>query len=102
MEGLVGERGYSMYDIFRPRLWDNERVEWWYAQNMFLYVRRGVGERFAGSLPAEGWALPARAIHPRHRRQKWEGRLRALGRARPSRLIAECRSRLARVADLGR
>ncbi len=33
--------GYDVYDIFRKKFWENEKVEWWYRQNMFAYIRRG-------------------------------------------------------------
>jgi cyclopropane fatty-acyl-phospholipid synthase-like methyltransferase len=62
---LFAARGFVLYDMFRPRFWMNENVAWWYAQNMFLYVRR---ERSA-QLPAcqalgEGFKYPERAVHP--------------------------------------
>lgn len=31
--------GFVFYDVFRDRFWNNEKVDWWYAQNMFLVVR---------------------------------------------------------------
>jgi SAM-dependent methyltransferase len=34
-------RGYVPVDCLRRRVWDNPDVEWWYAQNTFLYVERG-------------------------------------------------------------
>jgi hypothetical protein len=37
---LFGAAGYECYDLFRPRLWRDKRVESWYRQNLFLYVRR--------------------------------------------------------------
>jgi SAM-dependent methyltransferase len=37
---LFGGAGYECYDLFRPRLWRDERVQSWYRQNLFLYVRR--------------------------------------------------------------
>jgi SAM-dependent methyltransferase len=30
--------GYSPYDIVRPKLWDDDRVEPWYRQNTLIYV----------------------------------------------------------------
>ena len=30
------ERGYHFYDIFREKYWQENRIEWWYRQNMFL------------------------------------------------------------------
>lgn len=41
--------GMRLYDFVRPRIWNDERVDWWYAQNTVLFSRlelnvtRGVG-----------------------------------------------------------
>jgi SAM-dependent methyltransferase len=34
-------RGYLPVDCIRRRVWNHPDVEWWYAQNTFLYVERG-------------------------------------------------------------
>jgi SAM-dependent methyltransferase len=39
--GLFAERGFAAVDCLRRRVWADERVEWWYAQNAVLYVERG-------------------------------------------------------------
>lgn len=31
---------YEMIDYFRPLIWDNENIEYWYRQNLFLVVNR--------------------------------------------------------------
>jgi SAM-dependent methyltransferase len=31
-------QGYRVTDGLRPRLWDDERVDWWYAQNLLLFA----------------------------------------------------------------
>lgn len=31
---------YAPYDLFRPLFWGDEEVEFWYQQNIFLYVRK--------------------------------------------------------------
>ncbi len=31
--------GYVGIDCVRPRIWDNNNVEWWYRQNTFIYVK---------------------------------------------------------------
>jgi SAM-dependent methyltransferase len=33
-------RGYVPIDWVRPRIWRDEGVEWWYAQNVLLYAER--------------------------------------------------------------
>lgn len=32
-------RGYVCADCIRPRIWSNPGVEWWYAQNLLVYLR---------------------------------------------------------------
>lgn len=32
--------GYAPIDCLRKRIWQNEKVEWWYAQNLLLYVEQ--------------------------------------------------------------
>jgi hypothetical protein len=33
-----GAHGYVTVDALRATFWDDERVEWWYAQNMLFFV----------------------------------------------------------------
>lgn len=33
-------KGYEAIDCIRKKVWHNEKVEWWYAQNILLYCRR--------------------------------------------------------------
>src|SRR6202007_3322970 len=35
---LFNERGYVPVDFVRKRIWRDETVEWWYAQNALLFV----------------------------------------------------------------
>ncbi len=39
------DAGYQVIDCIRRRFWDNPRVEWYYAQNMFFYATREAVER---------------------------------------------------------
>lgn len=34
--------GYSFKDVFRNYFWNNEKIDWWYRQNMFLVVKNSV------------------------------------------------------------
>lgn len=38
---IFRENGYLPYDFFRPVIWGNEAVEFWYQQNAFLFVKTG-------------------------------------------------------------
>jgi SAM-dependent methyltransferase len=42
---LFRERGYVPVDFVRKRVWQNEGVEFWYAQNTLLFVQQSVAER---------------------------------------------------------
>jgi hypothetical protein len=39
--GLFASHQYVAFDMFRPVFWGDSRVESWYQQNTFLYVRQG-------------------------------------------------------------
>jgi SAM-dependent methyltransferase len=58
-------KGFVGYDPFRRLFWNQGDVNWWYAQNMFLFARTEIAGRFA-SLPRIGGegSLPERHIHP--------------------------------------
>jgi hypothetical protein len=33
------EKGYAAIDCLRKKIWQNDNVEWWYAQNVFIFAR---------------------------------------------------------------
>jgi SAM-dependent methyltransferase len=62
-----GRQGFLPVDCLRRRIWANTEVEWWYAQNAFLYVEQGpleadpvLGREYEAAGPV---ALPL--VHPR-------------------------------------
>ncbi|MFN7020438.1 MAG: methyltransferase domain-containing protein [Phycisphaerales bacterium] len=62
-------RGFVCVDALRPRLWDDQRVRWWYAQNTLVYVARDhlVEQPALTSLLKEHPALPSiplSLVHP--------------------------------------
>jgi SAM-dependent methyltransferase len=38
---LFAEHGFRAEDWLRPLVWEDEQVDWWYAQNAILYLRDG-------------------------------------------------------------
>jgi SAM-dependent methyltransferase len=34
-------RGYEVFDVIRPTVWDNDDIRWWFRQNTFLFVKEG-------------------------------------------------------------
>ena len=41
---LFAEDGYQLTDPIRPYVWSNQRVEWWYRQNMVMFCSPAVLE----------------------------------------------------------
>lgn len=37
---IFSERGFLPFDLFRPYLWNDERICYWYRQNTFLYAKK--------------------------------------------------------------
>jgi len=61
------DNGFACIDLFRRLIWDNERVEWWYAQNLLLFVDRAeIANRELLSLALQASpGPPQRLIHPK-------------------------------------
>lgn len=38
--GYFRERGYAAVDCLRKKIWRNDNVDWWYAQNILIFARR--------------------------------------------------------------
>lgn len=38
---LFRNKGFEVFDLFRPIFWGHSEIEFWYQQNTFLYVRAG-------------------------------------------------------------
>ena len=57
-QALFEKYDYEMIDFFRSKIWNNQKIERWYRQNMFLVVRKG------HSLSSEGDTNALSLIHP--------------------------------------
>lgn len=42
---LFAEQGYALYDCIRPQIWNDDRIQYWYRQNMVI----AISERLARS-----------------------------------------------------
>ena len=38
---LFNQHGFNTYDNIRPIIWDNQKIFWWYRQNIFIAQRSG-------------------------------------------------------------
>ncbi len=59
--------GYVALDCLRPLLWHNTHVEWWYTQNMLLFVRQDCLAQYPAlhGVQAPGATVPLALVHPR-------------------------------------
>jgi hypothetical protein len=76
---LFARHGYEPVDALRPLLWDDPGVEWWYAQNLVMYVSPDALRRHPalGEHPQRG-RTPLALVHPR----RFAGEAHDLTRAR--------------------
>lgn len=52
---LFAREGFVVVDALRPRIWHDERIDYWYRQNILLFCRHGA---------IETSALPLDVVHP--------------------------------------
>lgn len=65
---MFSDLGYHAFDTLRPRLWNDNAIEWWYRQNMILYLQPQVAAR--NGFRVEDSAVPLRLIHPEMLRKR--------------------------------
>jgi SAM-dependent methyltransferase len=72
------ERDFVALDPFRRLLWERPDVDWWYAQNLVLFVRRDQVARFpriVAAIEQDPSGIPT-YIHPRnYLNQAWKNRV---------------------------
>jgi len=52
------DHGFTVVDCLRDRIWNDPRIEWWYRQNLLLFVANDHLQRYAGLAGPKG-AMPA-------------------------------------------
>jgi SAM-dependent methyltransferase len=61
--GQFARRGFEVFDVVRPRIWTDERIEVFYRQNMLLFA---FGERAAALRATATSVGPLDIVHPGH------------------------------------
>lgn len=59
--GLMATRGYRLHDVIRPLIWNDDRIAFWYRQNMLVFVSDARSDRAFDGL--EDWGGRA-MVHP--------------------------------------
>ncbi len=60
------QRGYSAVDCIRHRIWEDDRVDWWYAQNSLLYIHEHVLKTLPPLNEYKSTESPLALVHPQH------------------------------------
>ncbi|MBA3441204.1 MAG: hypothetical protein H0T92_15175 [Pyrinomonadaceae bacterium] len=65
---IFQERGYVAIDCIRKRVWQNPNVEWWYAQNILLFVKENCLENYPALKAEFEKTNPSQLsiVHPEH------------------------------------
>ena len=58
------DRGFEPVDYLRQRVWDDDRVEWWYAQNMLVFATPAELEQRMALAHHRTSRPPAPLVHP--------------------------------------
>jgi SAM-dependent methyltransferase len=63
---LFYQRGYVLFDHLRLKFWQNDRVSWWYSQNILLFVKQSSLQNYPKLIENFGCSTlpPAALIHP--------------------------------------
>lgn len=59
-------RGFATFDCFRSRIWGDDRVQWWYRQNLLLFVDEaaiGDDKELRAEIERE-FSSPLSLVHP--------------------------------------
>ena len=59
------ENGFQTLDCIRAHIWGNEKVAWWYAQNMFVFIKQDRVADFPAAVESCRCAGPVDLVHPR-------------------------------------
>jgi SAM-dependent methyltransferase len=64
--GFFRKKEYTVIDCIRRKIWENDAVDWWYAQNTLLFVRKSYVEEhpFLKSLP-DCYQAGLAVVHPK-------------------------------------
>jgi len=71
--GKFAAHGYSAYDCIRSRIWDDTSVEFWYRQNVLLFISDKAASAYAGA--GSPSLRPLSLVHPELLRL-WQDKLR--------------------------
>lgn len=67
--GLFDNNNYRCFDYVRPQLWNDYRVDWWYTQNIFLFINKDFNNQVISNFNKKLNNVIYDLIHPKHLEQ---------------------------------
>lgn len=62
---LFNKQGYATLDIIRPAIWNDEKIPYWYKQNILLFVKiERLAELKLSQPEPDRQPMPLRLVHP--------------------------------------
>ena len=58
---LFKQFNFDCYDCFRPKIWNNEKIPFWFKQNSFLFINNDLRHGFSSDLSTQNFQ---NVIHP--------------------------------------
>jgi SAM-dependent methyltransferase len=65
---LFADRQYQVIDCLRKKIWSNDKIEWWYIQNIFIFIRQDKLDNYPKLKQelAASHDQPSDIVHPRN------------------------------------
>ena len=68
---LFESEGFTAFDLIRPSIWSDNKIPFWYRQNILFFCRKGCADESLGSkYAASGTSFPLDVVHPELYKQK--------------------------------
>jgi len=60
-----GTLDYDVHDFIRPKIWTDNRIQFWYRQNILVFSKRHTAQNVSlNSLDLNTYAMPLDVVHP--------------------------------------
>lgn len=87
---LFAQHDYVACDVIRPKFWNNRSVDWWYRQNIIIYVNQ---RALTDTLMGNSHSIILDVVHP----ELWNARPARLDELGVSRIVSSLPSLIAKA-----
>ena len=62
---IFNKFNFKVFDCVRHKIWNNQKVDWWYSQNCFLYVKKEILYKYKKTTNNPVFSKRFNIVHPR-------------------------------------